>query len=264
MGENGISFTNAIVRTPCPRVCEGITSVDIGKPDFHTAVFQHLQYISALERCGLTVTIMQSDNDFPDSTFVEDVAVLSEKCAIVTNPGAPTRKGEEKQVEKLLRTRFYRTENVEKIQAPGTLEGGDILRYRDHFYIGLSNRTNEEGAKQLMSILKKYGYTSSVVKLGKLLHLKSGIAYLGKDTFAAVEELAANPEFEGKKIVLIPAEEGYAANVLSVNGHVLVPTGFPHSREAICKAGFDVVPVDTKEFRKIDGGLSCLSLRFRI
>lgn len=258
--ENGIKFTNAIVRTPCLRINEGITTVDIGKPDYQKALQQHMQYVSALTNCGLNVTIMEADLNYPDSTFVEDVAVLTEKCAIVTSPGAATRKGEEIKVEKLLK-HFYH-DNIERIKLPGTLEGGDILRCSDHFFIGLSNRTNEEGAHQLISILNKYGYTGSTVKLKHILHLKTGIVYLGNGICAASGELVEHEAFKKYKIIKIDESEAYAANVIKVNETLIMPSGFPKAKANFIENGFSVVEVNTSEYQKIDGGLSCLSLRF--
>jgi len=252
-------FKNAIVRTPCPRLLEGLTTANLGKPIYSKAISQHLNYINALELCGLKVTILESDNNFPDSTFVEDVAILCEKCVIITNPGAISRKGEQQKVEEVLR-KFYK--NIEKISDPGTLEGGDIMKVENHFYIGLSNRTNENGASQLIKILEKYGYTGSTVKLNEFLHLKSGINYIGNDIFVATGEFIKHKAFEGKKILKVEKDEEYASNMLNINGKIILPYGFNKTKKMIQEAGFSVIEVDTSEFRKIDGGLSCLSLRF--
>ncbi len=137
-------FKNAIVRTPCSRIVEGISTSGLGLPDYELALSQHASYVEALKDCGVAVKILNPDEDYPDSTFVEDTAVLTEKCAIITNPGADSRKGEEGRVTEALKD-YYDT--FAFIKSPGTLEGGDVMRVGDHFYVGLSARTNEEGTR---------------------------------------------------------------------------------------------------------------------
>lgn len=251
-------FSNAIVRTPGSNFCEGITTAHLGKPDFQKALKQHAEYVNALETCNVAVTTLPPLSQFPDSVFVEDTAVVTEKCAVICRPGAQTRQGEEKSIEKILNN--YRT--IEYITPPGTLEGGDVLRAEDHFYIGLSSRTNKEGAGQLVGILKKYGYSGSAVSLKHLLHLKTGIAYIGKSIFLTAGELIHHPEFKNRENILVEDKEAYAANAIAVNGSVLIPSGFPLTRKNIESAGFPVIELDVSEFQKMDGGLSCLSLRF--
>ncbi len=121
-------------------MADGITTAGLGQPNFKNALKQHSNYIKALEACGVEVTILEADEKFPDSTFVEDVALLTTKCAVVTNPGAQSRKGEIVGIQKVLR-KFYT--DIERIQTPGTVEAGDIIMVGSHFYIGLSARTNE-------------------------------------------------------------------------------------------------------------------------
>ncbi|MFT5451093.1 MAG: dimethylargininase, partial [Enterobacterales bacterium] len=136
-------FKNAIVRTPSQSMIDGITTADFGLPDYHKALEQHLDYIQALEECGLKVLVLEADEKYPDSTFVEDVALMTPVCAILTNPGATTRNNETMAMLPILHT-FYST--VEKITAPGTVEAGDIMMVGKHYYIGLSERTNLDGA----------------------------------------------------------------------------------------------------------------------
>ena len=153
-------------------------------------------------------------------------------------------------------------ENIERISAPGMLEAGDIMMVQDHFYIGLSKRTNLEGANQLIAILNKYGMTGSLVELKKVLHLKTGVAYLENDFLLAGGEFIENPAFLSFDIIEVPDDEAYAANSIWVNDKILVPEGFPKTRENIEKAGLHTIAVPASEFQKLDGGLSCLSLRF--
>ena len=255
-------FQNVIVRTPCPAVAEGITSnPQLGKPDYLLALQQHQAYIEALKKTGVEVTVLPPSPDYPDSCFVEDVAVLTRKCAIVTNPGAPTRNGETAAIVPVLE-KFYAKENIHFIHNPGTLEGGDVMMVGDHFYVGRSARTNGEGIRQFIAILEKYGLTGSEVPLEKVLHLKTGVNYLENNNLLVCGEFIHKPDFAGYNKIVIPEEEAYAANCIWMNGTVLVPAGYPTVEKLVKSLGYDVLLVDTSEFRKIDGGLSCLSLRF--
>jgi dimethylargininase len=252
-------FKQAIVRRPCPAIVDGLTSSDLGKPDYDLAMKQHLQYMKALMSCGLNITILDPDNDYPDSTFVEDTALLTPKCAIITNPGAPSRKGETKEIASLLSGHF---EDIETINAPGTVDAGDIMMVGSHYFIGLSDRTNNEGANQVIAILEKYGMSGSQVPLSKVLHLKTGISYLENNTFLAAGEFIDHPDFKSFNILTVDEDEIYAANSIWVNERVIMPAGYPKTKKKLEHAGYKILPVNTSEFRKIDGGVSCLSLRF--
>lgn len=252
-------FTKAIVRTPGRSIVNGVTTADLGKPDYRKALEQHGHYIKALESCGVEVIVMPSDDSYPDSTFVEDCAVLAERCAIIGRLGIDSRQGEEISVGETLR-KYY--SKIFRIEEPGTLEGGDVLRVDDHFYIGITQRTNLEGAGQLSDILKGFGYTSSTAQVAKVLHLKTGVGYLGDGCIAVAGEFTGNSAFAHLKTIFIDDEEGYAANCMRINEHVLMPAGYTKARKKIEDAGFSVIEIDISEFRKIDGGISCLSLRF--
>lgn len=252
-------FTRALVKTPARSLTRGITTAQFGPPNYDHALRQHAAYIAALQTCGLDVTMLEADDGFPDSTFVEDTAVLMPECAIVTRPGAASRQGEIAAIQAVL-PRFY--DNIESIQAPGTVDGGDVMMAGTHCYVGRSERTNDEGIRQFLSILERYGYSGSAVKLQAMLHLKTGIAYLEHETVAISEELVDEPSFAKFNKILIPADERYAANCVWINDRVLLPAGFPQAKAAIEAAGYAVLTVDVSEFRKLDGGLSCLSLRF--
>jgi dimethylargininase len=251
---------NAIVKRPGRSLIDGITSApELGKPDYKTAIKQHDDYIEALKSCELEVTELQADERFPDSCFIEDVAVCTKKFAMIAKPGASSRRGEEKEIIEVIK-KFYN--NLEYIKEPGTLEGGDVMMVGDHFYIGLSKRTNREGAEQLIEVLKKYGMSGSIVEISEMLHLKSGLAYLGDNILLVTGEFINNLEFKKFNKIMIDEEEIYSANCIRVNDYVLVPAGSPETKEKIKAAGFKVIVVDTSEYRKVNGGLSCLSLRF--
>jgi len=252
-------FSKAIVRKPGRNIIKGLTKANLGLPDYNKAHAQHNSYVKALQDCGLKVKILDADENFPDSTFVEDTALLTPNCAIITNPGAHSRKGEVSGMKKVLKE-FY--SNIEQIFEPATIEAGDIMMVGSHFYIGLSGRTNLNGAKQVIDILNKYGMSGSLIKLKKVLHLKTGLAYLENNNLLACGEFLTNPEFKKFNIIEIPAEESYAANCVWINNKVLIPSGYPKTKQKIIALGYSVIELDVSEFRKLDGGLSCLSLRF--
>ncbi|MFA6128919.1 MAG: arginine deiminase family protein [Bacteroidales bacterium] len=254
-----LTFTTAILRQPCCEIVHGITSAKLGKPDFARAVSQHQKYAGVLEMCGLQVRMLESDPRFPDSLFIEDIALCTPACAIITRPGAPTRTGETEGMREIL-SEYY--PDLEEIASPGTLEAGDVMMVGMHFYIGLSARTNREGAGQLMSILKDHGLSGSMVPLKEVLHLKTAVSYLEGNTLLVCGEFIGHPGFERFNKIEVTVEEAYAANSLWINGTVLVPEGFPETRSKIEREGYPVITLNMSEFQKLDGGLSCLSLRF--
>jgi len=253
-------FKNAIVRRPGRSLVNGITSTsELGKPDYGLAIKQHDAYIEALRFCGVEVTVLQADERFPDSCFVEDVVVCTKKFAMIAKPGASSRRGEEKEIIKVIKKIYNK---IEYIKEPGTLEGGDVMMVKDHFYIGLSKRTSREGAKQLIKTLEKYGMSGLVVEMSEMLHLKSGLVYLGDSVLIAAGEFINKVEFKNFNKILVDEDETYSANCIRVNDYVLVPAGYPKTKEKIENAGFKTIVIDTSEYRKLNGGLSCLSLRF--
>ncbi|MCI9514899.1 MAG: N(G),N(G)-dimethylarginine dimethylaminohydrolase [Oscillospiraceae bacterium] len=255
-------FSHVIVRRPCRAMVDGITSApELGKPDYELALKEHDDYIAALKQCDVDVTVLEADERYPDSCFVEDPALITRKCAIITNPGAASRNGEKNEIIGAVK-KFFSDDQIEYIQSPGTLEGGDVMMVGDHFYVGRSARTNEEGIRQLTEILAKYGMTCSEVPLYEVLHLKTGVNYLEDNNMLVSGEFVEKPEFEKYNKVVIPEEEAYAANCIWVNDTVIVPAGYPTVLKAVQDLGYKTLLVDTSEYRKLDGGLSCLSLRF--
>ena len=253
-------FSNAIVRVPGKSLINGLSdSKDLGLPNYDNAIIQHESYIEALKSCGLKVKILEPCEEYPDSTFIEDVALVTPKCVIITRPGAPTRRNEVSQIDSVLKKEFM---NIEYIEAPGTIEAGDIMMVGSHFYIGLSDRTNIDGAEQAIKLLKKYGLTGSTVELNDILHLKTGLSYLENNKLVICGEFINDPTFAQYDFIEIPEEESYAANCIWVNEFVIIPSGYPISKERISDASFKIIEVDVSEFKKLDGGLSCLSLRY--
>lgn len=251
-------FTTAIVKTPCRNIVNGISTAGLGRPDYNLAQLQHKEYIKALEQCGLKVIILDPDEEFPDSVFIEDTCLITPRCAIITNPGAASRKNETISVSKAVQALDLPVERIQK----GTLDAGDIMMAGDHYFTGISDRTNLEGASQLNTILKKYNYTSSNIVLETVLHLKTGVSYLENKNMLAFGEFLQKPDFKNYHILSIDPDESYAANSVWINGTVLVPKGFLKTKKKIEDAGYQVIEVEVSEFKKLDGGLSCLSLRF--
>lgn len=269
-------FAKAIVRPPAPNFAEGLTTAGLGEPDYKRALKQHEAYCAALERCGLTVFRLDVDPNYPDSCFVEDTAVVipefAFQCArvpsptrvVLTRPGAASRSGEVDSMRAALE-QIAPDFAIEQIQPPGTVDGGDICEAGEHYFIGLSERTNETGAEQLSQFVTAHGYTSSFVDIrgsDSLLHLKSGLAYLDSNRLVVTEALADRKEFADFDLVLVPHGEEYAANCIVVNDYVLVAAGYEQFAERLRKAGYKTLALDMTEFQKMDGGLSCLSLRW--
>ncbi|HAT6979312.1 TPA: N(G),N(G)-dimethylarginine dimethylaminohydrolase [Legionella pneumophila] len=254
-------FKNAIVRTPSSTMINGLTtSTELGKPNYELALIQHQNYTNALSKCGLEVTVLPALEQFPDACFVEDVSLLTEQFAVLTSPGAESRRDEVQEIEPSIQA-FFKN-RIFRINPPGRLEAGDVLRIDNHFFIGLSERTNKEGAEQLTCLLSQHGYTSSVIQLKKFLHLKTGVSYLNNDYILVSGELINHQAFNHLKQIVVSPEESYAANCIMINETVLLPKGYPKITHRLSELGFSIIELDVSEFRKIDGGLSCLSLRF--
>jgi len=255
-------FKHTIVRRPAKSMIEGITSApELGKPDYELALKQHAHYVEALKACGVDVLVLEALEDYPDSCFVEDVSVCTASCAIITNPGADSRNGEIEHITSAIE-QFYGPDQIERICFPGTLDGGDVMMVGKHFYIGLSARTNEAGCTQFIQALEKHGMTGEIVPLNQVLHLKTGLAYLENNNLLVGGEFVTSPVFESFNKVVVPSVESYACNCIWMNGTVIVPKGYPMIEAAIEALGYKTLIVDTSEYRKLDGGLSCLSLRF--
>ena len=255
-------FTKAIVRAPRQNFADGLTSVDLGAPVFETALVQHRAYCEALERCGLSLIELEADAKYPDSTFVEDTAILTDRCAVIMQPGAPSRSGEILNMAETL-AKYYDT--LDAVQPPGTIDGGDVCQVDNHFLIGISDRTNEEGAHQLSKYLQAAGFGSSHIDIrgiNGLLHLKSGVSYLGEKRVLVTDALAGEKQLDGFEIVNVSEGEEYAANCIRVNDYLLIAAGFPKLRNKLEALGHNIIELEMSEFQKMDGGLSCLSLRF--
>jgi dimethylargininase len=252
----------AIVRKPAQSFSKGLTNAHLGAPDYELALSQHRAYCEALERCGLLLTNLEPDDAYPDSTFIEDTAVIVGEAVVLTRPGAASRAGEVASVAETLREFFSR---VESIQDPGCLDGGDVCEVGNHYFIGISERTNEAGARQLGGFLTALGKTHSFVDIRDrdgLLHLKSGVAYLGDNHLVVIDALASLREFSDYQLVRLADGEEYAANCVRINDRLLIANGYSGFAATLAALGYQTIRLDMSEFRKMEGGLSCLSLRF--
>lgn len=253
----------AITRMPSSSVIYGMSRNQmLGTPIYNEAVNNHAQYVQTLKNIGLMVHQMPANDLFPDSCFVADVAVLTRKCAVITNPGHPNRNGEKTEMAANV-SRYYPLDKIHYIQYPGTLDGGDVLMVDDIFFVGISERTNNEGVSQLTNILKPYGFTVIPMFVNNGLHLKDNVCYLGNNTLLVNEMYYSNPAFEQFNKILVPQQEEKALQSISVNGIVVMPTNCPQTQNAIQSLGqYNIVNCNVSEFEKIDGGIESLSIIF--
>jgi len=251
-------FTRAIVRKPDSNFDKGLTTGLLGKPKFDLLLKQHQAYIQTLEKLGLRVTVLDAQPNYPDAYFVEDTAVVTPEVAIITIPGAPARQGEQHSIQ----LELAKHRPIAHIVDPGRVDGGDVLMVGKHFFIGVSERTNPAGARQLGSILASYGYTWCEVPVGEGLHLKSSINFVGANTLVLTTPFAKLSVFENYTKIVLPEAEAYAANTLWINDTLIIPRGFPQVEKALSQRGLAIIELDVSEMAKMDGGLTCLSLRF--
>ena len=256
-------FTRAIVRAPAPNFADGLTTVHLGAPDVAVALRQHAAYCAALERNGCTLITLPAESRYPDSTFVEDTALLLPgQGAMLTRPGAESRAGEVDAIREAITREFTQ---LAAIVAPGTLDAGDVCEAGRHVFIGISHRTNREGAQQLSAWLETHGVSSTTVDIRDMpgiLHLKSGVVALDEGRLVAIGALAKHRAFRDCDVLRVPDGEEYAANCVRVNDVVFVAAGYPATHAMLRASGYTLEVLDMSEFAKMDGGLSCLSLRF--
>ncbi|MDH3712700.1 MAG: arginine deiminase family protein, partial [Gammaproteobacteria bacterium] len=208
--------TRAITRTPGADFAAGLTTSRLGDPLLETMLAQHAGYESLLRKLGLHVTTLPPLPGFPDAYFVEDAAVVLADIAIVTRPGAAKRRGETEHLQPALNQ--YR--ELAYIEAPGTMDGGDVLLIGTNAYIGVSQRTNLSGAEQLAPILRRHGYCCTAVEVAAGLHLKSSVSQVADDALLMTDQFAGHPAFANYRRIVLAADDAYAANVLWVNGRV--------------------------------------------
>ena len=249
----------ALVRRPGPRLAEGLlTHLDRTPVDVDLAVRQWEAYVAALQAEGWETLEVPSADDCPDAVFVEDTVVVYGDLAVVTRPGAEPRRPETAATEETLRGLGFR---IERIEPPGTLDGGDVLKYGGTVWVGLGGRTNREGADQLAAHLVPLGARVVPVPVTKVLHLKTAVTALPDGTVVGHEPLVDDPS-TWQPFLPVPEESG--AHVVLLGGQtVLMADDAPRSRELFEQRGLRVVAVDISEFEKLEGCVTCLSVRLR-
>jgi dimethylargininase len=253
-------FNSALVREPSRSVVFGLRAQDRGAPTYEGVKAEHEAYVVALRAAGVKVTVLPPLEDFPDSIFVEDPALVFSEGAIVLRPGAPTRVGEAAVIESVLRTRFP---SVLELPAGGFADGGDVLVTPKCVFIGRSGRTDAAGARALADCLTKLGRDSEIIATPRdVLHFKTDCSLVDDDTVLSTARLVDAGSFKDFRQLIVPSGEEAAANTLRVNDVVMVGSQYPRTIEMLEQAGFIVVPLDTREIGKIDAGLSCMSLRW--
>lgn len=258
--EDSFRFSHAVTRQPGKSVAQGIR--DGGGPDPDSGAFlrEHEAYVQALRATGAEVTVLDSLEDFPDSVFVEDPALCVAGAAIILRPGAESRFGERDPMRDALATIFNR---VIDLPEGGFVDGGDILVTGREVLIGLSARTDEAGVAQFDRILAELGVPLRIVQTPpEILHFKTGCGLLDAETVFATAPLVRSGCFDGYRIVECPEGEEPAANLIRVNDTVFLAKGFPRTAALLKDKGYSVTELSVAEAAKLDGGLSCMSLRF--
>ena len=250
----------AFTRPVSPRIanCE-LTHVERQPIDVGAAIRQHCEYENVLRALGCDVRQLASPADQPDSVFIEDTAVVLDECAIITRPGAESRRGEVAGVADALRP-FRRLFHIE---APGTLDGGDVLRVGRRLYVGMSTRSNEDGARQLADAVVCHGWSVQRVPIHDCLHLKSAVSTLPGDTLVLNPQWVDAESFDGAPHIEVHGGEPAASNVLVVGDVVVIAADAPRTRETLDAAGYETRTVDASELAKAEGGLTCRSLVLR-
>jgi dimethylargininase len=252
-------FNSAIVRLPGSSVVNGLRTNAGPAPTFEKVWAEHAAYIAALRRAGLQVTVLEALEQFPDSIFVEDPALVFGEAAVLLRPGAPSRLSEAQALAAALAARFPALLRL----SGGHADGGDILVTPNLVLIGLSARTDEPGADELRSLLASIGIASRLVNTPSgTLHLKSDCSLIDEETVLATEELAATGVFDGFRILAVPRDERAAANAVRANDVVLVRAGCPRTADLLAHHGLEVVSLSVSEIARLDAGLSCMSLRW--
>ena len=265
MSKLSYEFTRAITRAPSASIVHGLRAQDIGTPDLQRMQAAHQDYMAALRDAGLSVTELAALEDYPDSVFVEDTALCLAEGAVLLRPGAATRAGEVAHMAPTLRNLY---QHVLQIGGPsstkgGFIDGGDVLVNGKQILVGRSARTDAAGIAELAGLVAAWGYqVRELITPKGVLHFKTDCSLLDEGTVLATERLAASGCFKEYRVILTAPGEEAAANAIRCNHLVIMAAGFPGTSERLRQAGFNVREIDNSECAKLDGGMSCLSLRF--
>ena len=255
-------FTHAIVRQPAKSIIKGLRAVDVGSPDYSQMISDHEDYIDALTFAGVEVINLTALEKFPDGQFVEDTALCLPTATVLLRPSAPSRLGEVNEIASKLRKLF---KEVFEIEEPGYVEGGDILVASKEILVGRSARTNTRGINQLSEIVTPLGHVvREVVTPPEILHFKTDCSLLGPNEILSTERLQSSGCFDGYQVINVADGEEAAANVIRVNDYVIMPAGFPKTKEILENHGYKVKAINNTQCAKLDGGMSCLSLRMNL
>jgi len=253
-------FTDAVVRLPSASVVNGLRAVDRGQPDIRLFRAEHRAYVKALERAGLKVAVLPALEAFPDAVFVEDTALCMPGGTVILRPGAPSRAGEAGATATALSGFGH---EIAHLSPGGFVDGGDILVTDKVILVGLSERTNQAGFDALENVLGVWGYSVRAVRTPEhVLHFKSDCSLLDSETILATSALSEAECFTSFQVLTVPPGEEAAANSIRINDKVLVPAGYPATAELLTRAGYAVEVLRINQAALLDGGLSCMSLRF--
>ena len=254
-------FTHAITRRPAASIIRGLRAVDTGTPDLALMQAHHVAYVATLKETGATVVELPPLDAYPDSVFVEDTALCLPQGAVVMRPGAPSRLGEAAEMAPHLKALYGQV--VAITGEDSFIEGGDILVTETEILVGRSARTNAAGIAELAALVAPWGHKVREVHTPPgVLHFKTDCSLLDVDTVLSTKRLSASGCFTGYRVIDVADGEEAAANTIRFNDLVLMPADFPRTRDAITAAGFTVREIGNSECAKLDGGMSCLSLRF--
>jgi len=250
-----IAITRAV--SPALASCE-LSFVHREPIDLAKAHAQHAAYNEALRRAGCEVMQLPAEPAYPDSVFVEDTAIVLDEVAVITRPGAATRRGETDSIARALRAH----RPLLALEAPATLDGGDVMRVGRTLYVGESARSNREGVAQLRALLAPYGHAVETIPIAGCLHLKSAVTPVDDGVLLVQPEWLDVAQLDGFTLIEVDPSEPHAANALRIGDAVVYPDCFPRTLAKLVAAGIEVITVDVSELQKAEGAVTCCSLVF--
>ena len=250
-------MTIAITRKISPRFneCE-VTHIERTPIDLDVARAQHEEYVNALASLGCQVIELPEEPDLPDSVFVEDTAFILPEAAVITRPGADSRKPETESIIRALSPH----RPLVHVTEPGTVDGGDVLVLGKNIYIGISTRSNDSAVRQLQELLAKYGYTVTAVEMHDCLHLKTALTKVDDKTLLINPNWVDTSHFKGFDWIKVDPSEPFAANCLPVGDGIIFPTAFPKTKQRLEQKGYKIQAVNVAELAKAEGAVTCCSL----